>query len=621
MKRCMWIILTALVAAIPAAAQEARSPFVERHDEDGDGKLSREEFPERARRLFDRIDSDRDGFVTAAEERAFRTARADRRPGRNRGAKLPAPDQANVKYGPHERNVFDLWLAKGEEQKPLVVYFHGGGFRAGDKRSLNPMLLRSLRARGISVAAANYRLTDRAPFPAPMHDAARTIQFLRLNARKYAVDPGRIAATGGSAGAGISLWLAFHDDLADPESADPVLRQSTRLTTAVAENGQTSYDPRFIAKLFRSDDVEGALIPFFGMKDASEVKNPKLFPLFEEASPLHHLTKDDVPVLLNYRQPDAPVPAGAKARTFIHHPRFGHALKERMDALEIPCVLRLRSNSAETVSFLCERFGVPDGPNGTTVHRDLEYAKVDGTSLLLDVYLPPKSDRKPLLLVWIHGGGWTKGSKAQFNPIFLRLTADGYAVASVDYRLTGLGSHPDQTHDVKGAIRWLRANAGKYGYDATRIGVGGGSAGGHLVLMLGMTAGVGELEGEVGGNLDRSSRVQAVVDLFGPSEFEAFAKESERFGRRHSLELRKEASPLTYLTKDDAPVLIFHGDRDPVVPLSQSRLLDERCREVGVESALHVIEKAGHGGMQFGDDTRYALVKAFLDRHLKGAGK
>ncbi len=626
MQRHGWILIAVLLSVVTASAQEERSPFIRRHDRDGDGRLTREEFPRWASGMFDRIDADRDGFVTSAEDRTFRATRAtrgNRGNGRNRPprgnlqVRLEAPDLTDLRYGPDERNVLDLWLAEGEGPRPLVVYFHGGGFRSGDKASLDPKLLRDLRTRGISVAAANYRLTDTAPFPAPMHDAARAVQFLRRNAGKLAIDPGRIAATGGSAGAGISLWLAFHDDLADPESEDPVLRQSTRLTAVVAQNGQTSYDPRFIAELFKSEDVEDALLPFFGLRNASEVSNPKLFPLFEEASPLHHLTKDDVPVFLAYRQPDAPVPEGARAATFIHHPRFGYALKERMDALEIPCVVRLRPDPEEAVSFLCRQFGVPDGPNGTTVHRDLEYGKVDGTSLRLDLYLPPRSAEKPRLLVWIHGGGWTKGSKAKINPMFGRLAGEGYATASVDYRLTGLTSHPDQTHDVKGAIRWLRANADRFGYDATRIGVGGGSAGGHLALMLGMTADVEELEGDIGGNLDRSSRVQAVVDLFGPSEFKAFARENERFGRRHSLELKEAASPLGYLTADDAPVLIFHGDRDPVVPLSQSRLVLERCREIGVEATLYVVEGAGHGGKQFSDNARFALVKAFLDRHLK----
>ncbi len=258
-------------------------------------------------------------------------------------------------------------------------------------------------------------------------------------------------------------------------------------------------------------------------------------------------------------------------------------------------------------------------PEDVKAVRDIEYAKVGDQSLGLDLYLPENSDHKPPLLVWIHGGGWTGGSKSGVYPVLLRLTGEGYAVASVDYRLNGLAAHPEHTHDCKGAIRFLRANADKYGYDASRIGVAGGSAGGHLVLMLGMSADVKDLEGDIGGNLDQSSRVQAVVDLYGPSDFTRFANNSERFRSRYeaAAELFKSASPLTYLTKDDAPVLIFQGDSDQLVPQRQSELVHERYQEAGLESALYILEGAGHGGPQFNDDERYELVKAFFDKHIK----
>lgn len=233
---------------------------------------------------------------------------------------------------------------------------------------------------------------------------------------------------------------------------------------------------------------------------------------------------------------------------------------------------------------------------------------------------PEKSDGKPPLLVWIHGGGWTKGSKSGVNPTFIRLTAEGYATASIDYRLDGLTSHPKQIHDCKGAIRWLRANAGRHGYDVTRIGVGGGSAGGHLVLLLGLSGGVEELEGDVGGNLDQSSQVHAVVDLFGPSALGLFAERSERFRHNKTPELLKSASPVTYLSKDDPPILIFHGNKDQLVPLNQSEHVHKRYQETGLESSLHVIEGAGHGGVRFSDPARYELVKDFFARHIKQDG-
>ncbi len=258
-------------------------------------------------------------------------------------------------------------------------------------------------------------------------------------------------------------------------------------------------------------------------------------------------------------------------------------------------------------------------PENVKAYKNLEYAKAGDKTRSLDLYVPEHSKTTPPLLVWIHGGGWRNGSKERINPMFLRLTGDGYAAASLNYRLNGLEAHPEHTHDCKGAIRWLRAHAEQYGYDASRIGVGGGSAGGHLVLMLGMTADVKELEGNVGGNLNQSSRVQAVVDLYGPSEFPLFAKTSERFRTKHpqSKELWKSASPLSYLSKDDAPVLIFQGDQDHTVPMSQSELLYERYQKAGLESSLHIIRGAGHGGPLFNSQQQFDLVKAFLDKHIR----
>jgi len=259
-------------------------------------------------------------------------------------------------------------------------------------------------------------------------------------------------------------------------------------------------------------------------------------------------------------------------------------------------------------------------PRGVTALRDLEYAQVDGKSLRLDLYLPERSATKPPLLVWIHGGGWTAGSKAGVNPCFLRLTGEGYAVASSEYRLAGLATHPRQIHDCKGAIRWLRANAEKYGYDVARVGVGGASAGGHLSLLVGLSGGVKELEGDVGGHLDQSSRVDAVVDFFGPSALGLFARQSERLRRMEASKVFESASPATYISKDDPPVLIFHGDADNTVPLGQSEYLHKRLQEAGLESSLHVIEGAGHGGPKFNDDQQCALIRAFFAKHIKRGG-
>jgi acetyl esterase/lipase len=220
-----------------------------------------------------------------------------------------------------------------------LVSIHGGGFLEGNK-NVPPQLLKECLESGISVAAITYRFSNQAIAPASFQDGARAIQFLRFKAKEWNIDPKRIAATGGSAGAGISLWLGFHDDMADPTSQDPVLRESTRLTCMAVFDGQTSYDPRFIRKMFPGKDVHkiGPLRQLFDVDmDKLDELSADKYKLFEEISPINHLTKDDPPVLLSYSSPmNAEV---TNAGIGIHHPLFGKLLKEKMDDLGIPCEL------------------------------------------------------------------------------------------------------------------------------------------------------------------------------------------------------------------------------------------------------------------------------------------
>ena len=252
----------------------------------------------------------------------------------------PAPTHADVRYGEHPRNVLDLYLAKAEQPTPLVIFIHGGGFRQGDKKGVSARLIRLLHEDGISVASLNYPLTDTEHFPRQMHDPARAVQFLRYNAKKWNLDPARFGATGGSAGAGISLWIGFHDDMADPKSADPIARQSTRLTAMAVTGAQISYDPRWIQKHVGGRAHEHpALMPLWGVT-ASEMDSPKAHKVFHDVSPINYLTADDPPVWAIYREPFGDLPADAKPGDGIHHPRFGEQLKKQMDALGVKCVVK-----------------------------------------------------------------------------------------------------------------------------------------------------------------------------------------------------------------------------------------------------------------------------------------
>jgi acetyl esterase len=256
--------------------------------------------------------------------------------GRTRGPVKP-PTHRDVKYGHYDRNVMDVWLAESDKPTPVLVSIHGGGFRGGNK-SVSGDLLRQCLESGISVVTITYRLSGEAIAPAQFLDSARAIQFVRHNAKQWNLDPARMAATGGSAGAGISLWLGFHEDLADPDNKDPMLRQSTRLTCMAVYNGQTSYDPRFIRDLFPDTDtyMHSALAQLYDvdLSKLDDLPQEKLR-LFEEVSALPHLTRDDVPVVLFYASKmDTRITSQGVG---IHHPRFGKVLKEKMDQLGIKC--------------------------------------------------------------------------------------------------------------------------------------------------------------------------------------------------------------------------------------------------------------------------------------------
>ena len=264
-------------------------------------------------------------------------------------------------------------------------------------------------------------------------------------------------------------------------------------------------------------------------------------------------------------------------------------------------------------------------------YKDLQYAKVDDITLHVDLYLPEKSDAAPPLIVWIHGGGWQNGSKDRCP--FVWLNGQGYAVASVQYRLTDKGSFPAQIHDCKGAIRWLRANAKEYGYNAERIGVVGISAGGHLVALLGTSGDVKELEGDVGGNLDQSSRVQAVLDMCGPADFVLrWKKRPDAVNKPGSpvykllggplpekREIAEAASPAYHVTKDDAPLLIVHGTKDQLVQHAQSEHLRDLYNNAELEDTLETIEGGGHVPKEFFDATRREMALKFFGKHIKNA--
>jgi acetyl esterase/lipase len=266
-------------------------------------------------------------------------------------------------------------------------------------------------------------------------------------------------------------------------------------------------------------------------------------------------------------------------------------------------------------------------PGGARVTRDIVFATTLAKELKLDLYLPAVS--KAPLVVWIHGGAWRTGSRHPTPAAFL--TERGFAVASISYRLSQEAIFPAQIQDCKAAIRWLRANAAGYGYDASRIGVWGASAGGHLAALLGTSGEVKELEGD-SGYPEQSSRVQAVVDFFGPTDLTRMSRftsqvdhdspdspESQLVGGpiQQNQQTAASANPIRYITNRTAPFLIVHGDADPLVPVNQSELLDTALRQEQVPVEFLVLSGAGHGGPQFLAPEMLDRITRFFRKHLQ----
>ena len=262
--------------------------------------------------------------------------------------------------------------------------------------------------------------------------------------------------------------------------------------------------------------------------------------------------------------------------------------------------------------------GVPEVVLTGSQIKNIQYAEVDGKPLLLDLYLPEKVEGSPLV-VWIHGGGWKGGTKEKCFVTWL--SNFGYTVASINYRLVDVSKWPAQIHDCKGAVRWLRSNAHAYGYSPDCVIAAGASAGGHLAALLGTTGGHKELEGDVGGNQEQSSRVQAVVDYYGATDFvlrsktqpsRANASGSVVYnllggGADKLVDKAKQASAKYHVSHDDPPLLVFHGVDDKTVLIDQTDAIEAAYTTCDLPVTVYRIENAEHGGSVFyaGDNAEH----------------
>lgn len=277
-------------------------------------------------------------------------------------------------------------------------------------------------------------------------------------------------------------------------------------------------------------------------------------------------------------------------------------------------------------------------PAGIKMERDVSYIPDGDEAQKLDLYLPEKTSEKPLpLIVHIHGGGWRGGSK--FPCGVSGMVTKGYAVASIEYRFSQKAIFPAQIQDCQAAIRWLRANSKKYKFDVDKVGVVGGSAGGHLSALVG-TSGGKKAFVPIGGNEEQSDKVQCVCDIFGPADFSTVVQQasddknvknifefntpkdpySGLIGAKLDDKAKADAvSPIHYVSADTPPILILHGTHDALVPYAQSVQFEAALKEKGVPVWLQKLPGSGHGGAAFGKPSVIQLMANFFDKYLKGS--
>ena len=321
-------------------------------------------------RRFPDADADKDGQLSEDEARQYAARPRGKAKAPPANGNLPAADLRDVKYGPHERNALDFWFAKNTKAAaPLIVFIHGGGFVGGDKsQKLSLAALRAALDGGAAFMSINYRFRKHAPIQDILRDAARAIQFMRANAGRFRIDPNRIASFGSSAGAGTSLWLAAHDDLADPKSADPVLRESSRISAAGSLNGQATYDLREWDRLifpfkpeWRKGENEGPEFYHFNSDADCDTEQGKI--IRADCDMLGLLTADDPPIYLSCSHPDGEPTSRSH---LLHHPRHTQVFERRCKELGIPVTaiyasdqMQWSKTQSEVVEFLLGHVGLP----------------------------------------------------------------------------------------------------------------------------------------------------------------------------------------------------------------------------------------------------------------------
>ncbi|HEU0122193.1 MAG TPA: alpha/beta hydrolase fold domain-containing protein [Bryobacteraceae bacterium] len=521
---------------------------------------------------------------------------------------------------------------KPSDRRAAVVFFFGGGFVRGTPSQFYSKAA-YLASRGMVAASAEYRVSSRHKTTVleSYKDCRSAIRWLRKNAVEHGVDWKRIAAGGGSAGASCAMAL----------TADGPFDEAT-------DDRSVSAEPSLLLLYNPAVDIGmlGAVPPEWSPKNQLKPGLPPML-MFFGTDDLHY--RNAQPYFQKARQMGNSVTLyyarNQKHGFFNDNPNGDYSwhaatlylsdtyLAARAHITGKPTIAQPTGSRAVLFNE-ADPLPAPSpwrpAPAGVRIEKDIVYARLGARELRLDLYLPEKAGGAPRpLIIWIHGGAWRAGSKE--NAPVAKLVAHGFAGASIGYRYTQEAPFPANVQDAKAAIRWLRANASTYHLDPNRIGLWGSSAGGYLASFLGTTGDDPEWE-PAHGLAGSSSRVQAVVDWFGPTRLSRMSHYPSRMDHdspdspenqligalvQQNLELADRANPARYASKDDPPFLIQHGDADSLVPLEQSEILKTALAAAGAKVELEVLPGAGHGGSDFQTPANLERVRRFFESTLK----
>lgn len=529
--------------------------------------------------------------------------------------------------------LLDAYVPADESEHPAVLVVHGGAWRSGNRKQLKGYCT-ALASRGFTCFAIDYRLAPKHKFPAQIDDCRAAVKWIRKNADRYKATTDVLGAIGYSAGGHLVSLLGTTGEA--PSEANGNI--DTRLTAVAAGGAPTD---------FRWFPDNGKWAEFWMGGDLDKVPEK-----FKAASTVPFVDKDDPPFFFFNGTNDKVVPmvwtkslfealktAGVRAELYevdgAGHMQAAADEKALTQAYEFLSA-ELRKNAATPEP---DRNFSDDRPTERSsakdeveIQKDVSYLPPDRTEKL-DLYLPTghaAGELRPGILI-IHGGGWVKGDKGAKREINIgtTLAKNGYVCASINYKLGKPkgdtfahklnSAWPQNVHDCKTALRWMRKNSQEYGIDPNRIGVIGGSAGGHLTAMLGVTNSTDGLDPD-GPYGEFSTEVDAFVPLYPPADLEFRSKARKEWDSLPAglRELCKVASPTTYADANDPPALIMHGTKDKTVDPIQSQRLSAAFGKAGLKHHLEIVEGAPHTfHLQPKQKDLRPLVLEFFDTHVK----